>query len=160
MNYRPSELTLTPLKDVPTGSLAEMIGRSDIPLVLRLTDKNDKARFMIMGGQYSFDVASWSAEDQMTRVVCSADELRVQLGDAAERGDHTTSGMLSLHRGGACITAKPGQSEWRGVKIGLGTWTEVDTDRGALVVYPDWKLGKLDHRGEFVSIFHSLRTVD
>lgn len=158
MNYRPSDIKLVPLKEVPAGSVAELVGRSiDIPLVLRLADApgSEKARIMLLGGSYSFQVTGWSVTDALARVVCSADDLLFRLNDADDKAGHSEAGMLTLHNGGAYITAKEGQNQFHGAQIDLATWA--DRDRNArydeLVRYPNWQIGRVDHQGNFIALF-------
>lgn len=158
MDYSPSDLKLIPLKDVPAGSIAELVGRSqDIPLVLRLADSaghGDKARIVLLGGSYSFSVAEWGVADALARVVCRSDELRIRLDHSDPQASYNQPGMLTLYNGGAFISAEAQQSHQR-FQIALQTWQDVERAdlRGELVSYPQWELGGLDHRGEFCSIF-------
>lgn len=157
MHFSPSELKLVPLQDVPAGSLVQLVGRvDDIPFLLRLKDNPDseKPRVLVLGGQYSFQVTTWSVADSPVWVVCPAEELRFRLNDPDEQ-TYRAGGALTLHTGGAYITTVPGQSSFPGMKIGLETWDAVNQNVGhnEFVVYPSWEVGTSDHNGDFVPLF-------
>ena len=158
MHYSPKDLKLTPLKTVPVGSLVQLVGRTDdIPYALRITDKatGNAARVMILGGSHSFQVIDWGDGNALTLPVCAPDELRIRPKTSDKHGRYTDGGTLTLHDGGAFITAAPGQGAFHGVQIDVGTWDDSNPAlrHGELLAYPEWEFGKVDHRGEFAPIF-------
>ncbi len=156
MIFKPSELKVVPLSEVPPGSLATLIGReSDIPLFLSLSGVDGKARIMFLGGDYSFEVALWSIEDATAFVVCAADELRVKLGSADASPDERAPGSIALTTSGAFIRSKPTKQIHHGAKIDLNTWDKAEGNltHDQFLMFSDWEFGKLDDEGKFATIF-------
>ena len=155
MHYCAKDLKLVPLKDVPKGSLVEIVGRKDIPLVLRLQDKGLKARIMVIGGDHSFHVAEWHDTDALGKVVCATDDLRIRLNESNDKIGHTDPGVMTLHSGGAFLSAAPTNHAFYGVQIALDSWDDTDKSCRAdqVLAFPNWEFGKASSNGEFVSIF-------
>lgn len=158
MIFKPAELKLVPLRDVPPGTLVEIAnGDASPPLALRIVDGANATHPWILrlGGEKSFSDKPWGVREALARVVCPADALRFRLGNAAKDASMFDPGVLTIREDSAYIAS---DASWGGddaAHVSLSEWRRwgLHADHYPRAIYPAWELGMLDHRGEFLSLF-------
>lgn len=158
MIFKPAELKLVPLRDVPPGTLVEIAnGDASPPLALRIVDGANATHSSILrlGGDKSFSDKPWGVREAMARVVCSAEALRFRLGSPGKDEHLSVPGTLTLCEESAFITA---DASWEGEEtahLSVSDWRRwvIHASRYPRAIYPAWELGMLDHRGDFVSLY-------
>ena len=159
MIFKPAELKLVPLRDVPPGTLVEIAnGDASPPLAIRIVDGANATHSSILrlgGERNAFSDKPWGVRDALARVVCPADALRFRLGTQGKDEHLGLPGTLTLCEETAFITA---DASWEGEEtahLSVSDWRRwiVHPNRYPRAIYPEWKLGMFDHRGEFVSIY-------
>lgn len=156
--YKPDELKLVPLEQVPVGTLVEVPGEADrFPVLVRLSDTSKKSMVMALGGEFGYEVFEWFDDAAIARVICSASDLRIRLGDPVERVRYDESGTLTVYTSGASIQSKPEKGKHRAPRISLSNWAPVDaqTMQGDIFCYRQWAIGQLNHTGEFIEAFRA-----
>ncbi len=155
MFYKPNELKLVPLREVPVGAIARMPGWDHLPLVIRLADTTQGIpRLMALGGEQSFGVGQWQDDNPLALIVCDAATVRFKLGAQDANHEFRNPGAITLREGGAIIGAFNFDRRSFPFFVETTEWSNSESNlQQNFAVYQEWEFGRIDQKGEFVSIF-------
>lgn len=150
-------LKLIPLAQAAHGSICRLVARKDVGLLMPFGRADSQTWAIVLNGSRSFQVTRWTNPRELVHVLCEPDQLMIDLVKEDESNNYSVAGSITVYQGGSILMSTSG-NDYYGTGINLSDFRESEDSfvHGEFVAYKSWRIGSLDHSGEFAPLIEKL----